>query len=288
MPDLEELGGRLDRELPDVRWEGAATLRALGTRRRRGRAAALTAAAAVTVVAVGTWAVAGRPDAAPAPVAPPPSPRSSSPVGPSPVGPSPTVAPLIPSAALLQPEDVRPGYEAQNYFFYQPGDHPAWPFAADDCPRFDDLHVDAFLRYTAMSGQMVGAPGDTAGDTFVHTEARRFPGDLARAVMADVERVVGACALYPTEGGESSTEDRPTTLERSFAVLDRGFAGDESLLVRQRIDTLDADGSPVDRSVLLYAVVRVGDLVAITEFDRDDPQRMRALGVATAARLRYA
>ena len=62
--------------------------------------------------------------------------------------------------------------------------------------------------------------------------------------MTDVERVAGACALYPTDGGSSA----------------------------QQIDAFDAGGTAFDRSVLLYAVARVGDLVAITDFDRDDPQ----------------
>jgi hypothetical protein len=278
MPDLEELGGRLDRELPDVRWEGAATLRALGTRRRRGRAAALTAAAAVTVVAVGTWAVAGRPDAAPAPVAP------VAPTAPS--APSPA---LIPPAALLQPEDVGPGHEIQNPHFQLPGPDPGWPFADDRCPRYASLRITAYRTFTAMSGHLVARTGDTEGTTFVHTEVRRYPtGATAHAVMTDIGRIVDACSLFETDGGEFSTENRPATTEHSFADLDEGFAGDESLLVRHQMDTSETGGAAFDRGVIVYAVVRVGDLIAITQFDRDDPQRMRVLGAASAARLRDA
>ncbi|RKR88538.1 hypothetical protein BDK92_2866 [Micromonospora pisi] len=69
----------------------------------------------------------------------------------------------------------------------------------------------------------------------------------------------------------------------TLRVLGDGFAGSQSLLVRQEV-TAPA-GTPEAGTVTLYAVVRVGDLVAVLEsYDYDDA-RMRQLAGRAAAWL---
>lgn len=277
MPDLDDLAARLDHELPDPRWDDAATLRHRGTRRRHA-AVAGAAAAAVLVVALGSWAVAGRPEAGPPPISPAPTAR---PV-PTSTG---AAEPQIPDAALLQPADVRSDYEIQNAYLELPGVNPAWPFGAAGCPQYAALEIDAFRHYTAFRGHSVS---DAQGRNAVHEEVRRYAADRAAEVMTDVERVVEACSLFENYESEFTTEERPTTAERAYDILDRDFAGDESLLVRLQIDVFDQTGTPIDRSVVVHGVVRVGDLVAFVLVERDDVQRTRELTAKAALRLRDA
>ncbi|WP_329104411.1 hypothetical protein OG792_29610 [Micromonospora sp. NBC_01699] len=73
----------------------------------------------------------------------------------------------------------------------------------------------------------------------------------------------------------------------AWRVLGDGFAGNQSLLVRQEVSapTGPVGTGPASGTVTLYAVVRVGDLVAVLEsYDYDDA-RMRQLADRAAAWL---
>jgi hypothetical protein len=260
---LDELASRLDRELSTLYWADAARIRRRGTRRRIRAVAGATLA--VVVLLGSAWTL----------------------LRPQPVEPAIEFqGDDIPIEAMLQPSDVGPDFEIDNAHTYLAGEYPTWQFAQDDaCPRYASLNIDAYRTYLFMRGQIVARRGDDEGHTYVFAEARRFPGEVARQVMTDVTRTVSACAVYRT-ATEYSSPSRPAEAERSASVIDRNFAGDESLMVRTQIDHREtATGEVFDRQVVLAAVVRVADLVAITSFYVEDPQRLRELAKRTASRL---
>ncbi|MGI5150958.1 hypothetical protein ACQEVC_32135 [Plantactinospora sp. CA-294935] len=259
---LDELAGRLDRELSTLYWAEAARIRRRGTRRRIRAVAGATLA--VVMLLGSAWTL----------LPPPVEPRTE------------FQGDDIPIEAMLQPSDVGPDFEIDNAHTYLAGEYPTWQFAQDDlCPRYASLNIDAYRTYLFMRGQIVARKGDDEGHTYVFTEARRFPGEVARQVMTDVTRTVSACAVYRTTT-EYSSPTRPAEAERSASVIDRNFAGEESLMVRTQIDHREtATGEVFDRQVVLAAVVRVADLVAVTSFYVEDPQRLRELAKHTASRL---
>ena len=99
----------------------------------------------------------------------------------------------------------------------------------------------------------------------------------AAAQLEDVKLVIESCGVPPASG-----EGAPILLE----IADSGFAGDESLLVRQTL-------TPYGESELLVTyvcVVRVGDaVVTVRSYDPKlegaDPAFLRRLAVAASARI---
>ena len=70
-------------------------------------------------------------------------------------------------------------------------------------------------------------------------------------------------------------------------MLDDGFAGSESLLIRDTVESVeDATGTPVgDPLVTTYMVVRVNDLVTVAFRYTGDTAALVALGPKAATRL---
>ena len=284
MADLEELGGRLDDELPDLVWDEPERIRLRGRTRTRRRTVALAAVGVLVVVAGAGWLVTGTrsmPANPPAPVTTSAAPGPSSTPAPSPT----TEAivdgsELFPKAALLQPADVGPGYRATNDVGYGPGAYPAWAFGTGDCPAYDGLDITAYQSYLWFRHANLDGDGPT-----VFTEGSSFPAGVAARVLADIDRVTAACASWERDGGEATSEQRPGTTTTTYQVLAKDFAGDQSRLVRKQVRTEGADGAELYEGTVTLAAVRVGDRVSFVMMEEDEPERVRLLGERAADRL---
>jgi hypothetical protein len=106
-------------------------------------------------------------------------------------------------------------------------------------------------------------------------------------VMSDVRKAVAACTRSTFDSGEASTPSRPAWVTHQWSVLDRDFAGDESLLLRHEVLAREkATGEQLgDHLVTLFAVVRVRDLVTVIKGEGRTEARMRQLGQSAATRL---
>jgi hypothetical protein len=130
-------------------------------------------------------------------------------------------------------------------------------------------------------GHHIGAPGTVFVDTIRYSKAAG-----AAVVVADARRVVGACRSY-TSQTEASTDLHPAHGVHTWTVLGEGFAGDDSLLVRQQFVSIDdSTGRQVGDSIVdIYAIVHVADLVTVVESYTTDPGLLRDLGAKAATRL---
>ena len=83
---------------------------------------------------------------------------------------------------------------------------------------------------------------------------------------------MSACGRYEGGASEASTSQRPAHIRRTLAVLDDGFAANESLLIFDAVESVeDATGTPMgDTLVTIYLVVRVNDLVTVAFRYTDD------------------
>lgn len=264
MADLDELAGRLDHELPDVAWAEPVGIRARGRSRRR-RSALLAVVAVLVVVGGAGWLAAG----------------TRSPSNPPTTAATPSDD-LLPEWALLRPGDVGPGYRVIDSQLYRAGTFAAQPFGAVlDCPAYVGLGITAYHSYLGLRfGQF-----ERDGAPMVFEEAGRFPAGVAEQVLVDVGRVLAACDRWELPDEYSPTPDRTGTTTFALRVLERDFAGDEALLIRLTLDTVDTKGVKIRESRTTLAVVRVGDLVATVQTERDVPDQMRLLGQRAADRL---
>jgi hypothetical protein len=284
---LDDLAARLAGELGPVYWLEPAEIR---TRARRRRLRAIAAAPVVVVLLLvggwGVWSGWDRGRAVPAvAVTGSPATSASSPV-PSATGngsPSFAAADWIPVEAIVQPEDVGAGYQAYNDFTYLAGSYPAWTFDLG-CPGFDNLHLTAYQRYRFMRGRNVVAVTDP--EKAVIAEVERYPSADAAQVMLDIKAAVHTCARYPGTS-EASSDLRPAHAIFEWSVLGSGFAGQDSLLLQERVTSVDdTTGATIGpASVQVYAVVRVADLVTIVDSAAFSPSALRAISVKAAARL---
>lgn len=299
--EFDQLADRIAAELRTVHWAEPAQLRAVA--RRRTLRTVLAAPVLVLLLTAGVWTVlagelgTAKPDVAasrhtPIPATGPstatPSPSATAtPSGRTEVSPTPAVDLRVPSAALLQAEDVGPGAVLTNEVGTQPG-WQGWTFGDDSCPAYAGLRITAPGKYQHMLSHTLetGDPSDADTDR-VHVETRRYASTAtARQVLADARRFVRACAAY-----ESSTEAdsplRPAHAEVSWRLLAEGFAGDEAVLVRQRrISVLNATGESTGNDLAVtYAMVRVGSMVSVVFVEKDQAQRIEGLAGKAAARL---
>jgi hypothetical protein len=291
MPDrLDELPDRLARTLAAVRWAEPREIRDRARRRTALTVVAAPLAVLMVVLGVGwrTWFVSGDPSSVPA--GPASSSASRPPTPTATPAPAPTMNPAwIPRDALIQPEDVGPGqtftqvHSSDIEYLY------LWPFVDDGCPAYADLQITAFQEYDFMRTHQVVPAGKNGfeGPDMLHVEAMRYAGQKASTVMEDVRRVVRACKQH--EGGptEASTVMRPAHGYFTWTLLDEGFAGDESLLIRQTAGSrADDTGAPVgETTVETYAVVRVNDLVTVIFRNSSDDAEIARLGKTAATRL---
>ena len=246
----------LFRDTEHLTWTPTEQVREGGRRRTRQTriAATLAGAVAVALVATGVVALAGGREVAPTPVLPAtgsPSPTPSSSPTPSPTpsstpstrntpgapssSPSTTSGqptkgpadPAVPAQALLRASDLPPGYRAAGSDV--DGDWSldfATSFTCVDTPRHP-------AKERAERGAVFSKPNVSS----VIERVRRYSLEGAKAEMDWARRAVG-CEL----------RDERSTL----AIVDSGFAGDGSLLIR-----FSAEGK-----ISYTLFVRQGDLVA--------------------------
>jgi hypothetical protein len=281
---LPELADLLARDLAHVHWPAPDGIRARA--RRRSLRTALAAPLAVLVLVTSVWLL-----ARPAENRAIPGPAAS--VTPTATRSLETTEPpgWVGAEVLVRPADVGAGYGVDNVYTYAPGEYPTWQFDLQPCAAYNALGVTAYRDYTWMGGHTVAKQVTTNTPGDVHAQLMRYPDSAAAArVVADVRRVVRACANFDDAGGEASTEERPARVVHRYGKIDEGFAGDESLLLRHRVEHVDASTGKrlpdhQNASVEMIAVVRVGDLVEILLTDQDDPARMRRIAVAAARHL---
>jgi hypothetical protein len=285
MPDnLEQLRTRLARDLTTVSWPEPGQIRAQA-RRRTMRTVVAAPLAVVLVVAAVAWAL--RAGSA--------SPSSYGPAAGPPHRPAATAATpsvddgtSIPIEALLQPDDVGPARHIENENTWSAGAYPAWTFSKDQCPAYAGLKLTAYQDYQFMRiHQVVPDRREDFNLLTVFVEAHRYPGDTAATVMGDVRRIVAACPRFDSGPSEASTPERPAHGVHALTVLDEGFAGTESLLIHDRSTSVDdrtgdTIGEPI---VMIYAVVRVNDLVTTIGRYTEDRAAVQDLGPRAAARL---
>ncbi|MEO3770746.1 hypothetical protein [Micromonospora sp. B9E7] len=250
MPD--SLFTDLFRDTEQLTWHPTEQVRQRGRRRARQTriATVLAGAVVVAVVATGAVALAGGEDGAPTPVlpatgsptptptpsaTPTPTPSTRDTPGAPPSSPSTTsggpssgsTSPAIPAAALLRASDLPRGFQAAGSDL--DGD---WSFdfaASNACADTPSLSA----KERAERGAVFGKPGASS----VIERVRRYSLDDAKATIVWARTV---------------TECEPRREQYSLSVVDSGFAGDGSLLIR-----FDAAG------LISYTLfVRQGDLVA--------------------------
>ena len=289
MPDkLDDLSHRLARALTSVQWAEPGELRARA--RRRSRRAFVAAPVAVTLVVLSVaWYAGFRGDGAPVADDSTIGPSSSTTTTPSP-RPSLTMDPAwIPLDALLQPADVGEGLDFANVLTSDSEPLRLWYFELSQCPAYAGLGITAYDTYQYMRIHQIvprGVIGGERGDA-VFVQARRYPAEVASTVVLDIRRALTACGQYERAGGEASSPQRPAYTTFTWTIIDEDFAGDDSLLIRQRVESfVTGTGQRIGESIVeTYAVVRVGDVITIVSRYSADEAEIANLATKAAARL---
>ncbi|MBO4206497.1 hypothetical protein [Micromonospora echinofusca] len=306
-----QLVERIAADLASIRWASPTEIRNRARRRARRQAASGALALMVVVAAASAVGSVVRPDRTPSPVAatpvpttpdtvppvppegapaqPVPSPRSSVWPDPTVQGAAPTtpfarttvstVPTAIPVDALLQPGDL--GADLLLGATETTDFAPVRPIADSlvSCPdyatldRYDGVAV-AFRRHALLRD-----PAD--GDPVLRQEVGRFPGGAAGRIVDDVDRAVAVCARYRSPGPTYERRLLDGWGEHAWSRVDRGFAGDQSMLLRHEIARQGSPGSVV----YLVAVIRVGDLVTVVTSADLTGERAREMAATAAARL---
>lgn len=271
MPDeLHHKVTQFVQELPSVVWADVAQVK----RRARRRSMKTVAIVPVLVflIAVTGWFT-FRPSPGHAPLGPPSPGRPAASV---------SAGPRL-TSALLRPEDVGAGWFSENSYAQSASQMGgAWALGWDSCPGYRTLRIAAPLQGILHVGHTLTGPGKT-----VFANITEYAESVAPQVMDDARRVVQACSQFDT-ATEASTESRPSHAVATFTVLENGFTGDESLLIRQRFEVhVDATGEhlPEYDLAVTIALVRRGNVIAVVTIEADEPQLVQQLAVKAAARL---
>src|SRR5690606_3402032 len=176
----------------------------------------------------------------------------------------------VPSDWLLTVDDLGPGpwrpWPGPEWEDPRP---PGWP--PPECLATTGSPARTGL---AHAGWSIGTVAERRAVPWVHQVVERYRPGEAAAAFAVFRAGVGRCA-----GGD-------VIPGLTYAVVDDGFTGDESLLVR--VTQTPADGSEV--GVTYVGVVRVGDaVVTVRSYDPElggaDPEFLRRLAVTASARI---
>jgi hypothetical protein len=144
--------------------------------------------------------------------------------------------PEIPTEAMLQAEDLGPGYETSDDTSQDHGSLSMLMAYCDLTSGEDNQLLDTRLR--AFSA------GDDA--SFGQQEASRYEGDGARTAFMDMSGWLADCPHVEVGGNPEYVSE--------LTVIESGFAGEESLLLEEVYSTPDG-------TVTRYqAVVQQGDL----------------------------
>jgi hypothetical protein len=219
--------------------------------RQRGYRQVMAAACAVLAVAgAGAGWAALRPSAAP-----PPRPGTSV----SPSAPPTAVPTGIPTSALLRVPDFSFIEVEVGELDDQGPDGPDWPSAAEGCPDYRPSDYPSLSqRLSARAATYTGADNWHAVQI-----VERYPD--AQANILDIGRVLITCRSYKYLDGA----------DIKLAVVDQGFVGDNSLLIRRQLD----------RRVEYVVVVRVGSLVGTLTLPGDVENQARSMAETMASRL---
>jgi hypothetical protein len=265
--DEIDLTQRLAGDLGRVQWPPGEEIRRIA--RRRNRRATVAASLSVLLLLSGVWVVATRPFQAPPgqsadTFAAAPEPAASTTV-------TPDNAAWIPPEALLTPEDVGPGLVAARVSIDQNQPVGDWAFTLAPCPQYQAVRtyqgVYQFRREQTLEypPKIPGRP--ETGVAVLHQSVMRLPGAGARDLVREAVEATAACPKYTSTGaltGDVATEKQQVKVRTThvWEVLDKGLAGDESVLFEHRIMASDAG---VDLGGTEVLVIRVGDLVATVE-----------------------
>lgn len=288
MPDEIDLTQRLATDLGRVQWPAGEEIRKIA--RRRNRRAAVAASLSVLLLLSGVWVVATRPFQAQTAdtFASAPEPAASSTI-------TPGNAEWIPPEALLTPEDVGPGLVATRVSVRQNQPVGTWAFTLQGCPAFAKVRtyqgVYQYRREQTLEfpPKIPGKP--ETGLAVLHQSVMRLPGGAARDLVREAVAVTEACPKYSSVGllsaltGDPEMEKQQVKVQTThvWVELDKGFAGDESVLFEHRI----TGATPaVVLGVSAVVVVRVGDLVATVEqVNGESTESTRRLAKRAAAWL---
>ncbi|MFD2762953.1 hypothetical protein [Micromonospora eburnea] len=193
---------------------------------------------------------------------------SSAPAGPS--------AP-VPATPLLQAQDLGPGdwrrFEAEQL---ENRDRWYWGFWDGMCPGYRSGPLPSLPHQKALETVAYRMDGASGGVTSVSQIVERYTAGWGHDNLADVRAVIDRC-------GQPEPTTATPTVER-FAIVETGFAGDESLLVRQDLVRLRTSSAGAEHLGYI-AVVRVGDVVTTVRAYPPEPDRVRGLAGLAAARL---
>ncbi|SCL30658.1 hypothetical protein GA0070624_4119 [Micromonospora rhizosphaerae] len=256
-----------------VRWRG---------RQRTHRKALLAGAGVLTITTAAAGLGAGlalpRPDGvAPPTDSTPTTTRPTSPPATASPAPSRTSSPPPTRKAgsvLLQPDDLGPGtwrpFEAEQM---QNRDRWYWGLWDGNCPAYKSSLFPSLPHRHAVETVAYQAVGGSLRS--VSQVVERYDNGWGGRNLNDVRAVIDRCGnLDPT----------PETLAMpNFAIVDTGFAGDDSLLVR--VDLVQLGQGPSSDPQPYIAVVRVGDLVTTVRAYPPDADRVRGIAQRAAARL---
>ncbi|GLH98212.1 hypothetical protein [Phytohabitans aurantiacus] len=219
--------------------------------RQRSRRQALAAACTVLAVAgAGACWAALRPSAAP-----PPRPGAS-------VSPPAAVPTAVPQSALLRVPDFSFTQVEAGELDDQGPDGPDWPISTivSGCPDYRESNYQTpAQRRAARAATYLGPDGWNAWQI-----VELYPD--ASANILDISRVLITCRGFSVPDGA----------DIKLSVTDRGFAGDNSLLISQ------LSGNRITYIV----VVRVGYFVSTLSLSGDDENQARTLAKTMATRLR--
>ncbi|MEV2237048.1 hypothetical protein [Micromonospora sp. NPDC049891] len=276
---------RVQQELRAARWLDTAEVRAVARRRSRLRAAAV--AVGVAVLSIPLMAVVALP-----------SRQATTPAE----GGAITRA-EIPFEALLQPEDLPMEVDAPtvNAGLAEPivinpelarcleakGMSPDW-----DTSRYSRSQF--MTRPDEVRGEDGMALKDDLSIVLIQDVYRITP-EMERTLFAGIDRRVEHCLAWESIEIGSINDDMTEWADfhamQSWAVVDRQFAGDESVLIRHTVGETrrgDANGevlaAPMPPNVI--AVVRVGDLVTVVGVESGTSEsELRRLATIAAGRL---
>lgn len=251
MRELHELMDDVRDDLAAVRWPASDELRRR-VRRRRQRVI-VTAVAVVTAVTASVASLA-RP---PHPDLPQP-PANTPSVDASPV--------QIPQSALLRPEDVGAGPDAQpdGVGALQP---IRFNFPLEFCFQQRAPALLA-LRPPYSHGQtlLLGTEGDRPANPFVLGQATyRLTTPQATTFLHDLRAALKSCENFTQTGQYERPNGKIDARgHHTWSIVASGFAGDESILVRHDAVTRNAKTDEViGQSSGFSAYLRVGDLITV-------------------------
>ncbi|MDG4807881.1 hypothetical protein O7634_14085 [Micromonospora sp. WMMD1120] len=277
MRDDQAFIERIHRDLADVRWPEPAEIRARA--RRRSRRTAIAAATAVLAV-VGATAgalVHGNHRVPATPVAASVSPSA-------PVRAEIALESLVQVADLAQPAQVQlsqSGFAEPvliqtmlGYCRERKGITPVWP-------------TSRWSRSQTLLRETPNGADDTRRDLLLSQDVYRVTAEQTRSFAAELDHLVAPCAEWQSVGPyEMGGVTGTGAVMHRWAVVQRGFAGDEAMLLRhtvsQPVDSQTGRPLGTGPGSSSTAVVRVGDLVTVLNLGKDgtEPELRRVAEVA--------